>query len=322
MSISSSKLSTISASETTIETISSADPQRHRCTQSLCVMQFGTIALLAYHERCHSADGQIVCPDCPDGPDTTPVTFRTWNTLHTHLWRQHTIDMELYSCERCNFKTPIRSRLTNTHMRIHSDERNFKCDRCDKAFKNAKQLKNHRRTHLDANAAAARTVHRCRHCDRLFYNQRHLRNHERSLHEGGAEFRCDVCQAVCSSLGAKRTHMLNHETTADAARRKAFKCGDCTYESNDYNALRRHRRTHDDGEQALPYRCPFCEYGSIQSTTYAVSRAQVKQVKYKYLVLIGFYQSIAATRSARTSRRGFRFGFRLRTMQIHYHQST
>lgn len=253
-------------------------------------MQFGSAALLVYHERCHASDGSLICPDCNSSSSTAPATstaqFRTWNTLHTHLWRQHAIDMELYSCAQCNFKTPIRSRLTNTHARIHSDERNFKCDRCDKAFKNAKQLKNHRRTHLEtsgtvkSSAAGGATttaghVHQCRHCDRLFYNQRHLRNHERSLHEGGAEFRCDVCQAVCSSLGAKRTHMRNHETTS----RKQHRCSECAYETNDYNSFRRHRRTHAvatagsgaASAAAMPYQCPFCAYGSIQSTTYAVS---------------------------------------------------
>lgn len=248
-------------------------------------MQFSSAALLVYHERCHGSDGTLICPDCSTATATATVPpYRTWNTLHTHLWRQHAIDMELYSCSQCNFKTPIRSRLTNTHARIHSDERNFKCDHCTKAFKNAKQLKNHRRTHLEASGAqksapadtaAVKKVHQCRHCDRLFYNQRHLRNHERSLHEGVVKFRCDVCQAVCSSLGAKRTHMRNHETTS----RKEHRCGECAYETNDYNAFRRHRRTHAvatvDGTGtavvAMPYQCPFCAYGSIQSTTYAVS---------------------------------------------------
>ncbi|XP_053674528.1 myeloid zinc finger 1-like [Anopheles nili] len=48
-----------------------------------------------------------------------------------------------------SFKTPILYRLNNTHMKIHSEERNFKCAICGKAFKNNKQLRNHRRWHRE-----------------------------------------------------------------------------------------------------------------------------------------------------------------------------
>lgn len=54
---------------------------------------------------------------------TTSSRNWNWNTLHTHLWREHNIDMELYSCPHCPFKTPILSRLKNTHLKIHSDLR-------------------------------------------------------------------------------------------------------------------------------------------------------------------------------------------------------
>lgn len=112
----------------------SQDEVLHKCKMD-CTMKFKNADLLPLHEKCHDPviKNKVLCPECKQSD------FRNWNTLHTHLWRQHNIDMELYSCDKCNFKTPILSRMVNTHMKIHSDERNFKCDQCDKAFKNTKQ---------------------------------------------------------------------------------------------------------------------------------------------------------------------------------------
>ena len=49
---------------------------------------------------------------------------------------------------------------------------------------------------------------------------------------------------------------------------KRFNCISCPYETNDHNSFRRHNFKHSDDSM---YKCPFCEYNSIQSTTYRVS---------------------------------------------------
>lgn len=237
-----------------------------------CSISFKCPDLLTYHQRCHGADNNIIiCPDCSS---PTSETFSSWNTLHTHLWRVHSVDMELYSCTQCNFKTPVRSRLVNTHQRIHSNERNFKCVRCDKAFKNSKQLTNHNRVHA---AADSTTIHRCSDCDQIFYKHRHLRSHMRTVHESADKLSCGICGVMCSSVGARRTHMSNHEPAST----KRYQCEDCVYGSNDQNAFRRHRKTHGD---ALPYRCPHCDYGCIQSTTFAVSALIIYKSTVSYMI--------------------------------------
>ena len=221
-----------------------------------CAMRFKSVDILNFHEKCHDAlqTNKIICPECNN------ADFRNWNTLHTHLWRQHTVDMELYSCGQCKFKTPILSRLLNTHVKIHSEERNFKCTECGKAFKNTKQLKNHRRIHNDVVV-----IQKCNLCDTLFYSQRHLRNHIRSKHEQMEAFKCEICDGQFSSVKARRTHYLNHMKATK------FKCEHCAYTSNDNNAYRRHRMTHNS-EGA--YKCRFCSFKSIQSTTYKVSNSK------------------------------------------------
>lgn len=239
-------------------------------------MQFKNPDLLTFHLRCHDPGppNRIICPECKQ---PSSVDFRNWNTLHTHLWRLHAVDMELYSCTQCNFKTPMLSRMINTHMKIHSDERNFKCDQCEKAFKNTKQLKNHRRIHSEVVA-----IQQCDQCDTLFYSQKHLRNHIRSIHDKQVEYKCDICDCIFSSIKARQTHMLNHEKATK------LKCPDCMYTSNDNNAYRRHRMTHNE---KVMYHCPCCPYKSIQSTTYAVSCNHIDfdYSKATYSILFFFY---------------------------------
>lgn len=225
-------------------------------------MRFRSQEILSFHERCHDPVNKkkICCPECQ-------VNFKVWNTLHTHLWRQHQIDMELYSCKLCSFRTPIRSRLLNTHMKIHSDERNFKCSECEKAFKNTKQLKNHRRTH-----SQVVIIRKCEICDILFYSQKHLSNHIRSFHQKQDEFKCNICDSRFSSIKARETHLLNHKKA------RKYRCGDCSYKSNDINAYRRHKMTHTE---AARYICKYCNFKSIQSTTYMVRRLKICFLSFK-----------------------------------------
>lgn len=48
---------------------------------------------------------------------------------------------------------------------------------------------------------------------------------------------------------------------------KPYSCPECSYRSNDHNALRRHKLRHSG---VKPYKCPYCSYSSIQSSTYVV----------------------------------------------------
>lgn len=63
----------------------------------------------------------------------------------------------------------------SAHMKYHSEEKSFKCDRlnCDAAFKNKYSLKNHIKTHLNVRK------HECKNCDKKFMKADHLRRHER-----------------------------------------------------------------------------------------------------------------------------------------------
>lgn len=220
------------------------------------------------------------CPECNN------TELNNWNVLHTHLWRVHQIDMELYSCDQCNFKTPIFSRLVNTHAKIHSDERNYNCDKCEKKFKNSKQLKNHRRWHRQNEASKEAEkqgikkceLHQCEHCNAAFSHKKSLKEHICQKHAdilGVMQpskkveiLQCVKCGKECSSKSSLKLHMFTHEPS------KRFQCEKCNYTSNDHNAFRRHKMTHEDN--AKNYNCPYCSYKSIQSVAFQ------KHIRHKH----------------------------------------
>lgn len=228
-------------------------------------MRFADELILAIHEQCHittsetsSTSASIRCPKCELESDQ--VRNWNWNTLHTHLWREHNVDMELYTCPKCPFKTPILSRLNNTHMKIHFDSRDFKCDICGKAFKNSKQLKNHRRIHTKLPA-----ISQCSECGQSFYSAKHLKEHlmTHAAAKGTADvidaLKCETCGEMFYSKHSLRSHQLTHFDG------KKFNCGECDYKSNDHNAFRRHQMLH---RKEAKYKCSQCTFQCIQSTNY------------------------------------------------------
>ncbi|KAH8260691.1 hypothetical protein KR038_003435, partial [Drosophila bunnanda] len=258
---------------------SSQVPEGGKCQVEGCMFRFKSPATLEYHGRCHnglpSSSQPMVCPECKSSD------FSNWNCLHTHLWRTHQIDMELYCCQLCSFKTPIYSRLVNTHAKIHSEERNYKCEQCGKGFKNTKQLKNHRRLHRTQGlgmgkhgqteqeqqqqgaslpgTGTAIMMHRCEDCGAAFKQRKTLREH--LCKERNEQLECPECQRVFGSKSSLRLHLRTHQE------RKRFRCDTCDHETSDHNAFRRHLGTHKEHKR---YSCPHCDFKAIQSTAFRI----------------------------------------------------
>ncbi|XP_017011326.2 uncharacterized protein [Drosophila takahashii] len=240
-------------------------PEGGKCLVEGCMFRFKSPATLEYHGRCHngalSSSQPMVCPECKSS------NFSNWNCLHTHLWRTHQIDMELYSCQLCSFKTPIYSRLVNTHAKIHSEERNYKCEQCGKGFKNTKQLKNHRRLHRTQGLGMGKPpsepevnpMHRCEDCGAAFKQKKTLREH--LCKERNEQLECPECQRVFGSKSSLRLHLRSHQE------QKRFRCDTCDHEASDHNAFRRHLATHKERKR---YSCPHCDFRAIQSNAFRI----------------------------------------------------
>lgn len=207
-----------------------------KCSHDDCNQHFSSEQLLKYHKRCHSGT-ELVCPECASRE------FKTFNSLHTHLWRSHKIDMELFACTLCDYKTPILSRLKNFHENIHSNEKNFFCNfpECDKSFKNSKQMKNHSQIHKNKRKSQIKVS-------------------SSGVDKASKKIRCGECNKIFTSDSGLYIHSMEHKTTE-----KKFSCEECDYCTNDHNSFRRHKSQHS---QVHRYKCPACDYTSIQSNTY------------------------------------------------------
>lgn len=203
-----------------------------KCSHFGCTQHFSSEKLLTYHRKCHHiTENKIICPECK------LEDFKSFTTLHTHLWRNHKIDMDLYACELCEFKTPILSRLKNFHEKIHSNDKNCKCE-CGKSFKNVKQLRNHSQ------------IHKKKLKGKIL----------KSSTDVTKKFQCLNCQKGFSSESGLYIHSLEHKNDE-----KKFNCVVCEYSTNDHNSFRRHQMIHSI---KYNYKCPSCSYKSIQSNTY------------------------------------------------------
>ncbi|XP_022907334.1 zinc finger protein 492-like isoform X2 [Onthophagus taurus] len=227
------------------------DRKLHRCTLSGCNVRLQNMEKLNYHIKCHS-DTTFKCPECNEA-------FAFWKPLTGHLWRQHKIDMELFSCDKCDYKTYSLGKLNNIHKLIHNDAKPYICNLCPRAFKNSKQLRNHKTLHKQKTQKNNSVM--CEICSKYFSNRRQLRVHTDSVHKKIKPFLCTYCGYKGATKSALRMHTRQH--TGE----KPFACDTCSYTTADHNSLRRHKLRHS-GE--MPYKCIHCDYACIQSSTYKV----------------------------------------------------
>ncbi|CAG0902032.1 unnamed protein product [Darwinula stevensoni] len=222
-----------------------------KCDVNGCAIRIKSRETLDYHRRCHSGE-VFACPECKEH-------FSHWRNLSVHLWRAHVIDMELYSCDQCNYKTYSQSKLMNLHKRIHSSERPYLCDTCGKGFKTNKQLRSHKTVHQDKKVSKRLSSRQCDLCQRVFSDKRMLRMHRETVHMKIRPFLCNFCGYSASCRSTLKMHLRQH--TGE----KPFACDICEYKTGDHNSLRRHKMRHDG---VKPYKCPYCSYACIQSSTY------------------------------------------------------
>lgn len=165
----------------------------------LCKVKLQDPSKMTYHIASHHSNC-FKCLECGE-------VFSFWKPLTGHLWRVHKIDMELYSCDLCDYKTFSLGNLNNNHKLIHSDVKSFVCSVCDKSFKNAKQLRNHKMIHKERTQKAVQV---CNVCSKSFSNKRQLKLHMDGVHKKLKPFLCSYCGYKGASKSALKMHIRQH----------------------------------------------------------------------------------------------------------------
>ncbi len=174
--------------------------------------------------------------------------------------KQHDIKRK-YHCKVCN-KPYANVTGLRYHTMVHLNQKNFKCDLCDKAFvMNATLAKHVREVH------AAEKVHKCDNCgvgfNRAYNLVRHVRNSscklsllEKKKTRGpkqesteDAPHKCETCGRGFGRYANLKRHVLS------CLKIKTIQCGVCEKKFISQAALKFHMTCHSESRN---YTCEFC----------------------------------------------------------------
>eukprot|EP00088_Acartia_fossae_P035053 TRINITY_DN3606_c0_g1_i1.p1 TRINITY_DN3606_c0_g1~~TRINITY_DN3606_c0_g1_i1.p1 ORF type:complete len:1271 (+),score=290.21 TRINITY_DN3606_c0_g1_i1:63-3875(+) len=234
----------------------SDDLMGRECGVDGCAVRLKSNEKLSMHRKCHTKTDNFECTECPSS------NFRTWPKCALHMWRAHNQDMELYTCDTCDYKSFFKSTMEK-HKKCHTEGQPCLCPECGRSVKNDRQLRDHMRVVHAVNGDGKKLDHvakyECDICLQTLCSERELRLHKERVHEGKRPWLCTICGFSAFTRSSIDLHIRTH--TGE----KPYKCKDCDYACSDHNVLRRHSMRHS-GEK--PYKCPYCPYSSIQSTVY------------------------------------------------------
>jgi len=173
----------------------------------------------------------------PDGPEVKGVKAEKMVVKA----KQHVCDFP-----GCNLTFSRPSRLNN-HMRIHTGDRPFVCDHCQKSYTRNAHLKRHIETNHSAKSENKEVpAFTCSTCHKSFSLNQNLQRHIKRTHT--ATYKCDQCDAVFAKNSLLKKHSAQHGSS-----NKLLSCSQCNRRFLSKSKLRKHKRVHDG------YKCDVCE---------------------------------------------------------------
>ncbi|XP_063897249.1 zinc finger protein 234-like [Helicoverpa armigera] len=139
------------------------------------------------HNNC-----KFICDQCGKG-------FPVRTELHMHQIARHGVGPYL-QCDHCPYKAPRKLNLIE-HLRIHTGERPFTCDKCGLTFRRRAIWRNHLVCHMEKQ-------YQCTYCPRKFYRQASMLAHCNNVHQRMYMFMCSICSITYTKTETVRRHMV------------------------------------------------------------------------------------------------------------------
>lgn len=195
----------------------------------LCEMEFGNRYKLQMHMKIHTKTKEYICHQCGKG-------FLRFNSIKRHVLVSHS--GHRIQCPICCKE--LTGHLAE-HMRVHEDNRPYKCPECEMAFKQSTQLNVHRRCHSGVRP------YTCKICDRPFSHSNALMLHIRR-HTGEKPFACAMCPMTFSQLPHMKTHMYKIH-----GKDSTYKCKKCKHFFKRKAQLEDHSKICTVGDKELAF---------------------------------------------------------------------
>ncbi|CAG7734429.1 unnamed protein product, partial [Allacma fusca] len=211
---------------------------------------------LGNHLKSHSEERPFQCDKC-DYSAKTQKTLKNHQMLHLSAKNKRKL-MKKCPFESCKFETIFRANLV-THLKIHSEERPFKCNKCDYSGKYPAVLRSHQIQHSSSKKGRTKLMRSCPIVSCQFQTNffGSLNNHLKT-HSVKWPYQCDKCEYTGKTQALLKTHQLTHLSREE--KQKIFKkCSfdSCQYQTYFQSRLLRHLKSHSlEG----PYKCDKCNH--------------------------------------------------------------
>jgi uncharacterized Zn-finger protein len=122
-----------------------------------------------------------------------PCDFKRHSVMHT--------GERVFKCDECQKSFKLLSHLKMHIYRFHTMERPYPCHSCGKRYASVTDLRCHLLVH------SSERPHVCSICNKGFYSAKDLRKHMQ-IHTGVREFECDVCKRKFLRRGHLEKHIV------------------------------------------------------------------------------------------------------------------
>jgi len=246
----------------------------------VCQKTFNRKDHLTKHKIVHSNKKEHVCSECNKAFSRKDKMKRHLKNIHGIVEMKSPPKKESHECEVCGKVCPSPAFLIG-HRRLHTGERPFKCDQCDKDFRLRGDYLKHLKIHTGIrpyvcdicgktfNKCASMRNHKvlhsdekpfsCDECGKRFKAKRHLHKHMR-IHTDIKNYACSYCEKKFRDADTRNIHEKQH--TGE----RPFSCDQCDKTFIVKSAMRIHQRCHTG---ARPYKCELCTKAYSNSASYS-----------------------------------------------------